>query len=105
MKYATLPNKFTLLGKKFVFDGNFTWYGMFEDFNLLMSIMETDESTLYDSAALGKTVYIFNLYHYDEFVSQGQGYTPLQAAFNAKIHKYIVSLDTMSSFMKTINEK
>lgn len=78
---------------------------MFEEFNLLISIMETDESTLYESAAFDRTVYIFTLYHFDELVSQGQGYTPLEAAFNAKIHKYIVALDNITSFIKTLNSK
>jgi len=105
MRYTSLPKNFLLLGKKFAFDGVFTWYGMFEEFNLLVSIMETDESTLYESATLDRTIYIFTLYHFDELISQGQGYTPLEAAFNAKIHKYIVSLDSMTSFIKTLSSK
>lgn len=93
------PAKFLLFGQPFEYDAIQAWYGYFKVHKLLVSFMETDESSIDYNSTNTNVIFICNIYHIDEHVSVGFGSTPLSAAINAKLHNFIEAVDSMNWFL------
>ncbi len=104
MKITSLPKKFVLFGKQFIFDNVFSWYGTFTEHNLLVNIIELDSDNLFDSESGEKVFYCCTIYHFDEMVSQSIGTSPLLAAVEAKLPHYLDSVTVMNDFLIALKE-
>jgi len=99
---SNLPEKFVLFDKQFAWDGVFSWYGEFKEQNIIVNLIETDESHLYDLGSEDKAAFICTVYHFDDIIATGFGKTPMQAATKAKLYFYLTGIDDLKESIKDI---
>lgn len=102
MMSSNMPEKFVLFDKQFVWDGVFSWFGNFTEQNIIVNIIETDESEVYELGSVDKATFICTIYHFDEVIDTGFGKTPMQAATNAKLYFYLTGIDDIKQSLKDI---